>query len=147
MLRWRRRRRGRRRRGEVADAMARGARSSLRMPGWRRRVRCLGRVARRGGASEPSVPAFRGSGNTDLIRGSHQRGRSHATGARSRFRTRKEREPRRSSEEATGGRGAASARMGARLLGQPEWGVVRGFKCPHKFRVCSRGSAVVGFFT
>jgi hypothetical protein len=36
-LRWRQRRRGRRRRGEVADTMAGGTRSSLRMPRWRRR--------------------------------------------------------------------------------------------------------------
>ena len=51
----RRRRRGRRRGGKVTDAMAGGARSSLRMPGWRRR----GQAPWQGGAKGRSRRALR----------------------------------------------------------------------------------------
>ena len=37
--------------------------------------------------------------------------------------------------------------IGAGVLGQPELGPVRGFWCPNKFGVRSRGPARVGFFT
>jgi hypothetical protein len=65
--RWRRRR-GQRRRGEVADAMARGVRSSLRMPRWRR-----GQAPWQGGAKGRSRQALRPCLSWIWPRGARQR--------------------------------------------------------------------------